>query len=173
MEKRDTVGKIWTELKSKEQDKVDVHEFVNTTQADFMPRLVALVEENKRAGYQKDFYIEACYRLNKLMPDVMEVYFKSRHTCPTPFYDRSVFRYDFKNDRIQYLWHVPSLEECNYYIDNILSLRPDEREAAQDVLRFRDGDLLRLAKDLNGETADHELIFYRKDQEDDGKRIDA
>jgi len=160
---RETLGKIYTDLKSRtHQDRVDVFEYVRVTQADFMPRLVKQVEEDKLKT-DKDFYIEVCIRMNSIMPDVPEVYFKSRHTCPTPFYDRSAFRYDRANDRITMLWHVPSQRECFYYITNALRLRPDELEAARYVFDYRDGTLLKVAKTLNGEINDYELTFYRKD----------
>ncbi len=165
---KETLGKIYTKLKSKPQDKVDIFEYIRVTQADFMPRLVRQVDLDKTKT-DKDFYIEACLRMNSVMHDVPEVYFKSRHTCPTPFYDRSAFRYDRKNDRITMLWHVPSQAECLYYIQNALRLRDDEKEAAKFVFDYVDGTLLKVAKTLNGETNDYELTFYRKDQ--DGRPI--
>ena len=70
-----------------------------------------------------------------------------------------------KKEAIFFLWHVPSLQEIEYYTTNILTLRPDEREAAQDVLNYRDGTLLNLAKKLNGEVNDYELTFFRKDSD--------
>ncbi len=162
---KETLGKIYTDLKSQyQQDKVDIFELVRVTQADFIPRLVRQIELDKHKT-NNDFYVEACLRMNALMPDIPEVYFKSRHTCPTPFYDRSVFRYSRKEDRITMLWHLPSKDECLYYLNNSLILRDDEKEAAKYVFDYRDGTLLKLAKTLNGEINDYELTFYRKDQD--------
>jgi hypothetical protein len=162
MEQREKIGKIYTDLKAKQQDKVDVFEFIKETQQDFMPSLVRLVEADKLKT-NKDFYVEVCFRKNHLMPDIIETYMKSRHTCPTPFYDRSVFHYSRARDALFFLWHVPSVEECTYYIDNLLKLREDEKEAAKMVMDFRDGTLLRMAKTLNNEINQDELIFYKKD----------
>lgn len=159
---RETVGKLYTDLKSKQQDKATVFEHTQTTQADFIPSLVALVEKDKHKT-NSDLFVEVCLRRNQFMPDVIERYMKSRHTCPTPFFDRSVFHYDRKLDAIFFLWHVPSMEECDYYVNNALNLRSDEKEALQNVLDFRDGTLLRVAKKLNGEVNDDELTFFRKD----------
>jgi len=127
-----------------------------------MPKLVELIEQDKKKT-DKDFFVEVCIRMNPLMPGVPEYYMKSRYTCPTPFPDRAAFHYDRKKDDIFFLWHVPSLQECDYYINNMLSLRPDEKEALQNVLDYRDGTLLRRAKLLNGEVNDYELTFFRKD----------
>lgn len=164
MSTRETVGAIYAKLKSQQQDKVDVFEFVNATQADFMPRLIEMINRDKQKT-DKDFFVEVCIRRNAFMPDVFETYMKSRHTCPTPFYDRSVFQYDRHNDRIIFLWHIPSLEECDYYLQNILHLRPDEKEAFKDVLDFKEGTLLRKAKQLNSEINDYGIRFFRKDSD--------
>ena len=93
----------------------------------------------------------------------------SRHTCPTPFNDRSVFQYHKKEDMLEFLWHVPSPIECDYYRKNMLFLRPDEKDALKDVMDFDDGTLLRKAKLLNGEKFDDQLIFYRKGE--DGRSV--
>jgi len=164
MSTKETAGKTWSDLQSKQQDKANVFEFTSAIGQDMMPKLVALVEQDKLKT-DKDFFIEVCIRMNALMPGVPEFYMKSRHTCPTPFPDRAVFHYDRKKEAIFFLWHVPSLQEIEYYTTNILTLRPDEREAAQDVLNYRDGTLLNLAKKLNGEVNDYELTFFRKDSD--------
>lgn len=162
MSTRETAGKIYSDLKAKHQDKAEVPEFTRAIGDDFMPKLVELTKINKSRN-DRDFYIEVCFRMNSVMTDVPEYYMVSRHTCPTPFPDRAVFHYDRRKDDLVFLWHVPSLQECDYYINNLLSLRPDEREAAQHVLDYRDGTLLRKAKKLNGEVNDYELTFFRKD----------
>ena len=162
MDTRQKAGQIYLAMKAKQQDKADVVEHVRTTKADFMPKLVELVDKSKPNAIG-DFYVEVCFRNNYLMPDLEEAYMKARHTCPTPFPDRAVFRYIKNEDRITFLWHVPSLQEMQYYLDNVLYLRPDEKEAAQNVFDYKDGTLLKLAKTLNGETNDYELTFFRKD----------
>lgn len=162
MNERPTVGKIYTELMKKEPDKANVFEYTSALGNDLMPKLVALVEQDKQKT-TKDFYVEVCIRMNSVMATVPEFYMISRHTCPTPFPDRAVFHYDRSKEALFFLWHIPSLQECDYYINNMLSLRPDEKEALQNVLDYRDGTLLRLAKRLNGETSDAELTFFRKD----------
>ena len=160
-----TAMKRYQELKSKpSQDRMDIQEYVRSTR-NYHPDLVEMVDKIKQK-FKKDFYIEVCLRRNMFMtpPDDIETYLKYRHTCPTPFYDRGAYRYDYKSDRIQYLWFVPSMEECDYYRTNLLNVRTDEKEAVQHVLDFYDGTLLKLAKTLNGEINDYELIFYRKDE---------
>ena len=79
-------------------------------------------------------------------------------------HDRGAFHYIRREERLQFLWFVPSPIECKYYLDNALNLSDQEKEAAHMVLDFKDGTLLRVAKKLNGEKNDDELIFYRKDE---------
>jgi hypothetical protein len=159
---REKAGKIYRDLKSKVQDKTNVFELVKTTQANFIPDLCALVEQEKKKT-DNDFFVEVPIRMNALMPDVLETYMKCRHTCPTPFYDQSVFHYDKKKDALFYLWTIPSWEDCKDYMLDAKNLTKEEQEAYNFVLAFKDGTLLRLAKRLNGEVNDFALEFFRKE----------
>lgn len=165
---KETVGKIYTQLKNKIQDKATSEEVVSAIGGDFMPKLVEMIEKDKYK-FRKVFYVEVCIFMNPIMPDVPEYRMRARHTCPTPFHDRGVFKYDYTEDAIHFLWFVPSPKECHYLTDNALKLHDSEKQALQTVLDYKDGTLLRLAKKLNGETENEELIFYRKDE--DGNRI--
>lgn len=157
-----TVGKRYVDLKAKVQDQATIPEFIQAIGNDFMPKLLAMVEKDKQKA-DNDFFIEACISMHPLMPDVPQFFMISRHTCPTPFPDQAVFHYKKKQDELEFLWMVPSLDQCEYYIHNWNKLRPDEYEAAKDVLAYRDGTLLLRAKKLNGEIYDDALIFYRKE----------
>jgi hypothetical protein len=171
MNDKKTVGKIYTEIQNKPSDKANVFEFTSAIGNDLMPKLIALVERDRK-NTTNDFFVEVCFRMNALMPGVPEFYLISRHTCPTPFPDRAAFHYDMKKQDLFFLWHVPSLQECDYYINNMLTLREDEKEALHNVLDYRNGTLLRLAKKLNGEVNDYELTFFRKDSNgEEGKII--
>lgn len=166
---REKAGKIYLDMRSKVQDIASPFEVVSEIGNDFMPKLMAMVERDKRKSAGRDFFIEVCAFMNPLMLDVPEYRMISRWTCPTPFYDRGAFHFIAKDDRLEFLWFVPSPKECAYYLDNMLNLTDGEREAAKTVLDFKDGTLLRIAKKLNGETENDELIFYRKDE--DGRPI--
>lgn len=162
MSKQEAAGKIYTDLKSRVQDKATLPEFVQAIGNDFMPKLMAMVEKDKHT-VEQDFFIEACISMHPLMPDVPQFFMISRRTCPTPFPDRAVFHYKKKQDVLEFLWMVPSMEQCEYYIKYRDTLRPDEYEAAHNALDYRKGILLDRAKKLNGEVYDDALIFYRKD----------
>ncbi len=161
-ELKKTAGKIYSDLRSKQQDQLTVFDAVQAIGNDMMPKLVAMIDKDKQKS-ECDFYVEVCICMNPILGDVPEFKMISRYTCPTPFPDRAVFRYDKKKDAIFFLWHVPSEREIQYYRDNMLFLRPDEKEAARNAFDYQDGTLLRRAKELNGEINDYDLTFFRKD----------
>jgi hypothetical protein len=85
------------------------------------------------------------------MENVLRNYFGFRRSCPTPDYDQAVYKYSQKDDEVSFLWVVPSKDACMMMIANRMIIDPDERELKEFVLRFASGDLMRLAKLLNGE----------------------
>ena len=162
MSGKQTAGKIITDLQAKEQDKATIPEFIQAIGSDFMPKLMAMVEKDKKKA-DRDFFVEVCISMHPLLAGVPQYFMISRHTCPTPFPDRAAFHYKKKDDVLEFLWMVPSMDQCEYYINNWKKLRPDEHEAAQNVKDYVSGLLLQRAKKLNGEKYDDALIFYRKD----------
>ena len=169
MSTRDTAGKIYQQMKSKIQDSVNPFEYIEGMGKDWMKDVVEMVERDSRKT-DKDFFVEVCMWIDQgVLIGTPQWRAISRFTCPTPFYDRGVFHYIRKEERLEFLWFVPGPKECAYYIQNALNLDDSEKEAARTVLDFKDGTLLRIAKKLNGETEDDELIFYRKDE--DGRPI--
>lgn len=162
MEKKQTAGKIITDLQTKEQDRATIPEFIEAIGSDFMPKLMAMVDKDKKKS-DTDFFVEVCISMHPLLAGVPQYFMISRHTCPTPFPDRAAFHYKKRDDVLEFLWMVPSMEQCEYYIHNWKTLRPDEHEAAQNVKDYVSGKLLERAKKLNGEKFDDALIFYRKD----------
>ena len=80
----ETVGKKYTDTRSKQQDDITIFEAVHYMGKDIMTQLGEMVERDKRKT-DKDFFVEVCIYMNPLMPDVPEWRMISRHTCPTPF----------------------------------------------------------------------------------------
>lgn len=163
MTTQETAGKIYYDLKNKVQDKATVWDVVFTTQQDYMPELCALVEKEK-VKTDKDLFVEVAIVHRKLFPDAPGRKMIPRHTCPTPWYDISVYHYDKKKEALFFLWHIPSYQECQYYIANPNLLTKEEQQSLKMALDFKNGTFIRLAKKLNGEVNDYNLIFYRKDE---------
>lgn len=104
-----------------------------------------------RKFYSGKFFIIVLTKNERLLPNVFRNYFYSRHTCPTPDYDQSVFRYNNTDETIEYIWTIPSQEACFHLLENRVQIHPEERELLDFVVKFKRGELFRLAKKLNGE----------------------
>jgi len=77
--------------------------------------------------------------------------FFTRLSCPTPSYDQAVFKYHYKDERIDYKWVVPDEQTCRTYIMNKAIIDPSEYDMLQNILDFTDGTLYEKCLKLNGE----------------------
>lgn len=151
MEKRETIGKIATDLQKNAQD--------NTHSADEQMReqlseYVSNMEQciaRALTKYSTDFYIVVLTKKERLFGNVLRSYFIDRHTCPTPEYDQSVYRYDRSIDDVDLVWVIPSKDTVEFLLDHMLEVPSQERSLLNFVIDFSDGTLLTLAKTLNGE----------------------
>lgn len=149
-EKRETVGKISSDLLQKDIGPISVIDQQREMQKDYLDNLVECVERNKKE-FPRDFFIIVETKTEPLMPNVMRNYFFARWTCPTPTYDQSVFKYNKTEDRIEYLWTLPSKDACYYIKNNVKDLPQEEAELVHSVFAFFDDTLLNRAKELNKE----------------------
>ena len=156
-EKRDTVGKISSDLLQKDMGQVSVIDQQREMQKKYLDNLVKCVEDNKKV-YPGNFFVVVETKVEPLMPNVSRDFFFERWTCPTPTYDESVYRYNRQDDRIEYLWTLPSRDACYYIKENALIVDKSEQELKYCVLGLFDGSLLRRAKELNNEKLDSILL---------------
>ena len=148
--KRDTVGKISSELLTKDYGKVSVIDQQREMQKDYLDNLVKCVEDSKK-DFPGNFFIIVETKTEPLMRNVMRNYFFARWTCPTPTYDQSVYRYNRKDDQIEYLWTLPCKDACYHIKDNAVIIDKSQQELRYFVLSLFDGSLLRRSKQLNNE----------------------
>lgn len=151
MQKRETVGKLSSNLlanaisedhSSEEQMREQLEEWDKN--------VYACIAEGKRS-FNTDFYLVVETKKERIMKNVLRNYFFCRLTCPTPNYDQSVFKYHRNEERIEFLWVLPSKDTCKMIKNNVLELTPDHKELIGYVLDDADGTLLRRCKQLNGE----------------------
>jgi hypothetical protein len=147
---RDKVGKISVDLAQKTPDTRDPIEQMRENLSDYDKEMWVCIERGKKELFC-DFYIVVITKKEPLMENVLRNYFGFRRSCPTPDYDQAVYKYSQKDDEVSFLWVVPSKDACMMMIANRLIIDPEERELKEFVLRFASGDLMRLAKLLNGE----------------------
>ncbi len=155
--KRETIGKISSDLLTKDVGQVNVIDQQREMQKEYLDNLVKCVEDNKK-DFSNNFFVVVETKTEPLMPNVMRNYFFARWTCPTPTYDQSVFRYNRKDEHLEYLWTLPSKDACYHIRDNAALMDRSEAELRNFVLSFFDDSLLRKSKKLNGESVDTILL---------------
>lgn len=162
---RETVGTIARDFLMRESPTLSPIELEREAQKKYLDELLIAIERGKKI-YGGDFYVEVNTKMEHLMTNVTRNYFVVRSTCPTPFFDQSVFKYDHKEETLTYLWTVPNRDACYHLKDNALLVAPEEQQLLQFVLDFFDGTLLAHAQKLNNETSDAQLAFVKVDDPD-------
>ena len=157
-EARDTVGKISSELIQQS------HNYDHTANEQMQEQLkdydknVDICFKRSKKDFEGDFYIVVLTKKERLMQNVIRNYFAGRESCPTPEYDQVVYKYNKKNDYLEFLWVVPAKDICTLMIQNALNLPSEQKMLLEFVMDFVDGQLLKKAKMLNGEKVDSPLL---------------
>ena len=156
-QEREKLGAISMRLLEKETHSVSPLELEREIHKEYEKNIYEAVETGRKK-YEGDFYIVVVTRKEVLMPNVLRHQYMTRLTCPTPGYDQAVYKF-FKNDeRIDFLWVVPDKHTCFWMQDCPLEVLPNEYPLFEQVLKFTDGTLFRMAKQLNGERVDSILL---------------
>jgi len=169
------MGKIASEAWDKGSGKADPREIQRASEKEYIEELSWCVNHAKKqidcssvkghevckdaAAFEGSFFIEALVKKEKLLENVLRNYFIPRSTCPTPFYDQTVYRYNHINETVEFLWVVPDKETCETFKENRDLIVPSELGLLKFVLDFDDGTLFRMAKKFNGETMNHGIIL--------------
>ncbi len=156
-EKRETVGKLSSELLQKESPTHSPIELEREMHTEYEANLFSCIETGKKM-YGNSFYVVVITKRERLMPNVFRNYFFSRSSCPTPDWDQTVYRYEKSCDEIEFLWVIPSKDTCEHLTLNALQVAPEERALLGFVLSFSDGTLFKLAKKLNKEMEHSPLL---------------
>lgn len=154
---RETVGKVSSDLLQKDMGPQTVVDMQREMQKDYLKNLVDCINNHKNV-FPSDFFIVVISKNERLMPNVFRGYFLARLSCPTPEYDQTVFKYNKDAEYVEHIWTIPSQDACNYLHENAKYVVTEEQELLQYVLRFLDGSLLKLSKQLNGEEPDTPFI---------------
>lgn len=145
-----TVGKIATDLLINANETHSVTEQMQENLSEYDKNIYECIELGKKE-YTGDFYLVVITKNEKLLQNVLRHYFLSRQSCPSPQYDEAVYKYHSSEERVEFLWVVPSKQTCEYFVVNSLQIPEEERQLLDFVLRFTNGDLNLLAKKMNGE----------------------
>lgn len=159
---RDTVGKISSVLIQKEPDTYSPLEQMSEQLSDYDKHIFDCIELFKKSlQVNSDFYIVVITKKEPLMKNVLRSYFAARLSCPTPDYDQAVYKYNYKDESINFLWVIPSKDTCQLLRDNALIVHDSEKGLLAFVLDFYDDTLLRKAKKLNNEIYDSPLLAIK------------
>ena len=143
--------------------KIEANELIDvqrTLQSKYIERLKGSVDQFKTVhpDYKKDFFIEVITKAERLFRDYPRTYFIGRKSCPTPGYDQSVFRYNWKDDNIEYLWTLPDMDNANFLASHCLEVPYQQRQLLGYVMDYYDGILLQRCKQYNNEQRDSNLL---------------
>jgi hypothetical protein len=151
-----TVGSQILELSQRQIEKMSVIEAWKLKEQDYMNNLIECAETNRKL-IQGDFFIVSQLKLETLLSNALPTfreYFIAQQTCPSPNYDQNLYKYDSTNEEITYIWSIPDRETSHYLFENQVVVHESERQLLEFVLKFADGSLFRLMKQLNGEKHD-------------------
>jgi hypothetical protein len=126
-------------------------------QKEYVDELMKCVEDYRKV-HKGDFYVVVITKQERLMHNVLRNFFLARISCPSPDYDQTLFRYNAKDENVEYIWCIPDPVTCATYKANALQIHPSERQLLKHVLDFSSGELLRYAKKMNNEKADSPLL---------------
>lgn len=146
---KETVGKVALDLLKNPQP-LTPDEIRAEALKDLPKRILEVIEDGKKK-YNDDFFVVVeTVKHRKLINFVINKVFH-RKSCPTPNYDQSVWKYNFKDQSDEFIWVIPARDKCHELRDNALFVPPDQKELLQFVLAFNDGTLYKLCKKLNNE----------------------
>lgn len=150
-ERMKTVGELSQELLLKATPSShSVSEQASEQLGEFEKNVYICLEEHKKI-FDGDFFIVVLTKKEKLLENVIRNYFYGRISCPTPNYDQIVYKYSREEDSLEPLWVIPDQKTCLYFKWYTAEVNPTQFELLSNVLKFEDGTLFKLAKELNGE----------------------
>ena len=156
--RKETIGKVSRDLSQKESPTNDPIELQREMQSDYEANFFQCVERGKKECI-RDFYVVVITKKERLMHNVLRNYFGCRNSCPTPEWDQAVYKYHRSEERVEFLWVIPSRDTCKLFRENVLQIPGAERPLLGFILDFEDGSLLKLAKTLNGESTEGCIIL--------------
>jgi len=108
--------------------------------------------------FDGDFYVVVLSKKERLMQNVMRGLFFARRSCPTPDYDQAVYKYTKDGAKLELMWVIPACDVVNLMKNNPQLVETSKYALLSYVMKFADGTLLRLAKEINGEKRDSNIL---------------
>ena len=148
---KQNVGKTVYDFYSRQHHEAELGELLPAETARYLRELHKAIDKGKQR-FNKDFFVEVVIKKERLMPQILpRLWALDRATCPTPFFDQDCYKYNHKDDAIEFIWSIPSPETCKQLKLNALTLSQPDRELLKFVLDYENGILYKLMKILNNE----------------------
>lgn len=148
--KRDTVGALATQLLAKEPDTRNPIDLEREMHKDYEKEVYETIGRGRKV-YPGNFYVVVITKKERLLANVLRNYFFHRETCPTPDYDQTVYYIQQPEEKIDFLWVIPSRDTCFYLLENERFLPDNERQLLDFIKDFKSSKLFELSKRLNNE----------------------
>lgn len=100
-----------------------------------------------------DFYIEITFQKDKLLNKVFRLVPVIRNTCPLPFYDKDVYFFDKKEQKLEQLWSIPSKNVCNHKALIPITLE-GKKELLESIDNYNNGNYFKQYQRIIGEIND-------------------
>jgi hypothetical protein len=153
VEKKDkkTAGQVFNELVRQDvYGDITAGERMREMLGEYESHVHDAVHRGKKL-YTGNFFVDVLTKRERIMSTHFRNYFIPRQTCPTPHLEQSVFMYNAKSDRIEYMWSLPDASAVRLMIKNKKILDPQMLQLLQFVLDFASGHLDKKAMSLNNE----------------------
>ncbi len=175
MPRKETVGKVASELQRKIPDTNDPIEIQRAAQKDYIDNLIWTIQHmqkkvdcsdlvkkdapgtahhqecSTREPWMGDHYVVVTCKKEPLIENVIRNLFHGQRWCPTPTYDQSVYKYHADDEKLEYLWTVPDQQTCEVFLRNPGHVLAEEQQLLDMIIQFDTGVLLKKCKKLNGE----------------------
>lgn len=151
-----TIGSQILDLSQRQIEKMSATEAWKVKERDYLKHLIECAETNSKI-FSGDFFIVTQLKLETLLSNALPTfreYFIAQQSCPTPNYDQNVYKFSKEKESITYIWSIPDRETSHYLFQNKDLVHESERQLLDFVLKFENGSLFRLMKQLNGEKHD-------------------
>jgi hypothetical protein len=159
-----TIGELVAEKNQEYQgQEAGVFEVIDAAHEDYESSLVECINNGKEI-YDGDFFVTILQKVERLFTDVNRFYFFPRLSCPTPSYDQVVYKFNRKEEMLEFLWVIPDKNVCSNYINDPLAVAEDEKDLLNFVYDFIHGVLDRRCKKLNNEMPDDPSIVIRLEE---------
>jgi hypothetical protein len=155
MESKKTLGAIATELQKNSLDNThSAHDQMQEQLSEYDVNLyeTLLNHKTKIFPHAREFFIVVLTQKIKIFNNALRNYFFGRLTCPTPEWDQTVYKYNRKDDCLEFMWTIPDKNTCEYMYYNALTIPDEEKELLKYVIDYKEGNLLKVCKQLNKET---------------------